>query len=359
MTQPDIKLIVQGVQYTGWETVTVRRSMESLADAFTLTYVDRWLRQGQEQPIAEGQLCTITVDGQEILDGFVDEAGGKEDGDSDQLTAVGRSAAGDLIDCSAIHSGGQWANATIVQIASDLLSPFGLSVRVQSGLVLSTPLVGFSLEEGETVASALDRMARMQGVLVCSDPGGDIVITRAGATRATTVIRRGVNVLASRRQGSWRERYSQYIVKAQSAATGGVFGAQASQRKAVATDPTVSRYRPLVVVSEDASSLSVSTRANWQRNVRAGRSVRWHYTLSGWKDTASPWAPNVLVHVTDERWSIDADLLLVSATFTRTGDGEGTTTELELCDPLAFDVAQPPSKLPKKRRTKAVTKLGK
>jgi prophage tail gpP-like protein len=335
--------------------------MEQLAHSFQFTYVDKWLDGGLDLPldlpVLEGQACTITVNGVQILQGWLDETTNSYDGESDELSASGRSMAGDLVDCSAVHAGGQWARATVDQIASDLVAPFGMAVTAEAPL--GDPLKGFCLVEGETVAEALDRAARFRGLLLTSDGTGNVVFTQAGTTRATTTLAYGRNVMKGERQASWHQRFSQYIVKAQVPAVGGVFGAQATQRKATATDQAVTRYRPLVVVSEDGSSLAVDVRAAWQRNVRAGRSVRYHYTVQGWHDVNTVWAPNVLVHVVDVRFGIEADLLVVTAHLVR--DDDGTRTELELCDPAAFTPAQAPTGRAKKnarRKAKAVRKLG-
>jgi prophage tail gpP-like protein len=69
--------------------------------------------------------------------------------------------------------------------------------------------------------------------------------------------------------------------------------------------------------------------------VRAGRSARVTYKVDGWEHSAGLWEPNTIVHVTDPQCQLDDDLLLVTATATRSNE-EGTHTLLELCDPAAF-----------------------
>lgn len=334
----DIELVIDGQAHRGWKTVSVTRSLEQLAHTWSLTLTDRWLSAGEPSPIAVGARARIEFKGAPLVDGWIDDRDDSADRAEVASSVEGRSRTGDLVDCPAQHKTGAWKNATLLTIAKDLCSPYdiGCSVEGDTGATFKR----FALQDGETVHAALERAARMRGYMVCTDTRGDVVFVRTGSTRIQTAIEWGVNVLSGSRRESWRERFSHYTLKAQISGDDDFFGASAAYVKAEATDSGVQRHRPCVTVSGTQESKSgLQVRADWERNVRRGRSVRLQYTVVGWEHADGLWTPNTIVPVRDERFDVHADLLLVSTRMLR--DSSGTRTELELMAPAAFAVEPP------------------
>lgn len=335
----DAALIVGRTEYRGWTSVAVTRSLEQLASTFDVSFSEQWSGQDTPIPILEGDSVIVALDGFTVISGYVDDSEQSYDATNHSMQVTGRSTTGDLVDCAAIYAEGrgQWRNQDIVAIASSLCAPFNVSVRTDVAGI--EPIRRFAIQAGETVHECLERAARMGGLLLTTDGDGGLLITRAAANFTATPIRRGQggNVIAGSRSGTWRERFSVYTLKSQVSGDDDVFGTAASQIKREAEDAGVSRYRPTIIVSENQeTATALQRRADWERNVRAGRSQRHRYVVQGWQHAGGLWEPNLLVHVTDSALQVDHDLLVVSTVQRK--DAGGSRTELELCDVRAFDV---------------------
>lgn len=334
---PEAAITVNGRSYGGWTSVSVTRAMEALAPSFELEYHDQWSQDGEAIPIIEGMACVVQLNDQDVINGYVDQANMSDNARGTTMTVRGRATTGDLVDCAAIYAlgKGQWINQGLARIATDLCQPFGITVSVQTDL--GDTFRKFALQDSETVDEALERACRMRGVLKLTDGSGQLVLTRASQVRTRSVIRRGDNVVEASRAGSWSERYSQYIVKSQVSGDDNLFGETASAIKRTSEDPDVVRYRPLIVQAEgQESGTMLQKRADFERNVRAGRSQRLTYVVHGWENEEGLWAPNVLVRVIDPKYKVDRELLIVSVQQNKGADG--TSTTLEVCDPLALSV---------------------
>lgn len=331
-------------QHDGWTDVAVTRSLEQFASTFNISFNQRWTEEQLAIPIREGYACTLSLDGTKVISGYVDDAAVDQDATSLSLSVAGRSKAGDLVDCSAIHQTGAWKNATLFQIVSDLIQPFGLSA-VTDPSVISTNINelfdSFAIQLGETVYETMERGCRSRGVLLASDADGTVRLTNVSAKTTATKILRGVggNVISGGRSGSMRERFSQVSVYAQSVGKAGYAQKQVSQQKYTIKDDAVTRYRPLIIKAEKGfgTAQKLQTRAVWERNVRAGKAQRLHYTLDGWSNAEGLWQPNVLVTVDDSVLEVKTTMLVVSVTQRKSIEA-GTNVDLELCDPRALTV---------------------
>ncbi|WP_404999309.1 phage baseplate assembly protein, partial [Escherichia coli] len=170
-----------GRLFTGWTSVSVTRSIESVAGYFEL---------GVNVPpgtdlsgLAPGKAFTLEIDGQIVCTGYIDSRRRQMIADSMKIIIAGRDKTADLIDCAAVYSGGQWKNRTLEQIARDLCAPYGVTVRWElSDKESSAAFPGFTLDHSETVYEALVRASRARGVLMTSNAAGELVFSRAAST---------------------------------------------------------------------------------------------------------------------------------------------------------------------------------
>jgi prophage tail gpP-like protein len=348
----DFLLIASGLAYGGWTELSVTRSLEQLAHSFVVQLTDKWAGQGQPIPIRMGDPVVVAYKNdaeiqKNLITGWVDKDAKHYDATNRTLSIIGRSRTCDLIDCAAIRVPGHWRNAPLNQIAQDLCLPFGIAVHVQAPI--GEPFKWFAITVGETVFETLERACRQRGVVMGCDGLGDLVLQRSGQLRIRTVLEWGKNILECDQENSMEERFSQYTVTGQSSG-GGLLGDNFSgkvlSQSAPSLDTNVTRYRPTIIHEESKESgVSKIDRANWERNVRAGRSERVTYKVDGWEHADGLWEPNTLVHVTDPECEIDEDLLVVTATYTRSNE-DGSHTSLELTLPEAYTVQplKPPIK---------------
>lgn len=342
----DFTLNVRGQKYAGWTDLSVTRSMEQLAHSFSLSLTDKWTTDGKSVPVVSGDICSIAYGTKRVSTGYVDDDSKTYDANQRTQSFTGRSKTADLIDCSpARTSRKSWRKATLLSIAEQLCDPFNIAVtaNVDTGLKFSR----FAIEEGETVFAALERAARQRGVLMVTDGDGDLVFDRAGSTKVATTLKWGVNILAGGATRSMRDRFSEYTVVCQSTGSDELFGSNTSIKR-TSTDPGVERSRPITIMADTEDSGSeLQKRADWERNVRAGRARRYTYTVQGWEHESGLWTPNALVRVVDPEFDLDDELLIVSTTQRRSN--QGTTTELSLTGKEAFDVQPLPLKKKKGR----------
>jgi len=336
----DIELRVGGDSFVGWKEVSITRSIEQLASTFSITSSELWTENDEEIPIREGSACEVWTRLHRMIQGYIDSSDGFYDANDHRLSVSGRSNLGDLVDCSAIVSGGVIKNQTLYGLISLVCQPFGISVVSEA--TSADKFRRFSVQDGETVIEVIERAAKARGLMVISNDDGKLVITSPGYSRAGTALRYGENILSGGRRASWSDRFSQYTVKSQNSGSEDWFGRSAAHIKATVTDETVSRYRPFVMIAEEQLDQNGCTaRATWERNVRSGKSQRLVYTVRGWDDRGDIWTPNQLVSVFDPRYGIDDDLLLVTVVSSKSERGE--MSELTLTHPSAFSgTATPP-----------------
>ncbi|KAB7624316.1 phage baseplate assembly protein [Alkalilimnicola sp. S0819] len=339
---PDVRLFVGGQVYGGWTTVRVARSIEQLAGTFELQVTDRWAGQDVRRPIRNGEACTVEVDGERVITGYVDDVAPEFGPDGRRLSVRGRGRTADLVDCAAIHASGQWVNADLMRVARDICAPFGLNVRKAADIGEAFGNEAAKIDEGETAFDFLDRLARMRAVLLTSDAQGDLVITRTGTGRAPAALIEGENLISARAQYSWRDRYSRYIVKGQDKGGDFVSPEQAAHALGEAVDSAIGRYRPTLVRAEDrVNTASAGRRARFERDLAIARSTRVTVTVRDWSAGGELWQPNTLAEIRSPMLGLDTTWLIVGVGFMQS-DREGTRTELSLAPPAAFDLQAEP-----------------
>lgn len=336
---PDqVTLAVAGGEFGGWTTVSVVRGIEQIAGRFELELTERWPGQETPRPIAVGEQCTVAVNGTVVITGYVDDVVPRIDADTNTLRVTGRDATGDLVDCSAALDPGEWTGASLDTIARDLLKPFGIPLTVATDI--GGPWTHtFALQSpSETAFEALERAARMRGVLLVADGLGGLALTRAGTERVPLALEEGENVLAGEGFQSLRDRYSEYRVLGQAPGSDLAFGTTVAEISATETDAGVPRYRPLVILAEEnASQADAAQRAVWEKNVRVGRAERVSLTVYGWTHPGGVWQPNTLVQVLVPALKARGEFLIAQVELSQTSH-DGTLTRLSLARPAAFDV---------------------
>jgi prophage tail gpP-like protein len=395
---PPFALVVDGTEYAGWQSLRVTRGLTRATSDFDLTVSERWGIAQQAWQILPGAKCEIRYKGETLLTGWVDTYTPSYDATQHTVRLAGRSKTCDFVDCSVLVDGGQFLGMTVGDIAKQLAKPYSLDVNVlQDG----KPEAEVQVQQGETCFALVERLSRLQALLVTDDAQGRLVLTRAGSDRATTQLRHGDNVLAASSTLDQSKRYSECLVKAQRpgnsnksqddapttdpwpGVTPAILAARAAAfrlmaitnsgerhkvRRAMvrdgttpkrgnpttltqvngrATDPQITRYRPLVIVAEAQSDDGMAqTRADWEMRRRKGEGTKATVTVNGFRQQdGTLWQPNMMVQ-TDLPWlAVDRELLISEVTYSYDDGGEKTTLALTLPDAFLPD--------PKQRKAKA------
>jgi prophage tail gpP-like protein len=340
---PDLQLVVGGKVHAGWNRIRVHRGLEEIAGSFDLGVSERWSATVPPLEVRAQDACSVRIDGTTLITGFIDRAANAYDDRNHGISVSGRDATGDLVDCSAEHSKGEWRNADLGQIARDLAQPFGIRVTVAGDI--GAPFPSFAIEPGETVFECMERAARQRGARLVSDGLGGLVVGARPAAAAGGALIEGVNILELELTNDASQRFSVYRVLGQQAGTDDVNGAAAAQVKASANDTGVKRYRPLVLVDEDQGNIAgFQRRAKWEASVRAARALTARVRVQGWKHAGGLWQPNTLIPLASPAARVDRQLLVTEVDFVV--DERGTYTELLLTTPEAYSLLPTPA--PKK-----------
>ncbi|VWX62606.1 phage baseplate assembly protein [Sphingorhabdus sp. 109] len=329
-----VTLTLDGQKYDGWTDVTIVRSLDSLVGSFTLGLSDRERTGDQPWPMRAGALCTVSIDGEILITGWIDRLSPLLDKESHDIVISGRDKASDMVDASAVHPSGSWKNATLQQITSELAQPFG--VAIDFAAPADTKIKRFALQQGESAWSAIERLARMRGLIIWSLADGRIRVGNPGQGAVVGVLKQGQNILSASAVHDVSDRFGEYIVKGQASGDDEANGATVSKITARATDPAINRHRPLIIIAEDqASKASAQKRAEWEANVRAARSQPAQVTVQGWKNAGALWAIDSKIKLEAPALYIDAEMLIAGVTFIKSNDA-GTVTELRLERPEAY-----------------------
>lgn len=337
------ELSIGSARFEGWTDISVTHSIEQAANSFELSLTDRWAVNQAPRQVRPGDACTLALNGQPLINGFIDVARPGYDAKSRRLSVSGRAKTCDLVDCSLPINGGQYKGQSLVQLAKAFCKPFGIDV-VNTVAEANQPVGGdWQVEPGETSFESLERAARFARCLLTCDPAGRLVITRAGSEVLPVHLRQGEQILEGDGTFDHRDRFSEYRIIGD-AASGGDFDTQdgeaATQSLGMAKDSGMRRYRPLVLIGEDnLDNHKAGLRADWEMRRRRARSQTVEITLQGWTlpNSARLWPINHQVRVTDPWLGLNNQLLLITAvTFTKRD--QGTRSSLSLMPREGFEV---------------------
>lgn len=367
---PDFELFIGQQKLTSFTNGWVKRELDAAADSYEFQYADLRLGPGEPVPIRAGDKCTITLRGNTLLTGYVDDTSFQYNADSLTLTVRGRSKTGDLVDSSAVRQSGRWSNATLRTIAADLCDPFNIDVTVDPLEGLTDTFKRYAIEPGESCFDAIQRACRLRSAWATCTVDGGLHITRADTGRRSPIaLEYGKNIISGERFDSWAQRHSAYLLKGQVPSDEELEGTASSQLAEYVVDEGLNRYRPLLLVSTGHDRKGdLKRRAQWERNRRAGTGERLLYRIDGYgyessdyvgqfkqhrRDTYRLWEPNMLVKIVDPRLEAD-DWYLVAAVSYRwqaEGDDGGRTTDLTLTRKEAFSLQDYPRR--KRARTRS------
>lgn len=329
-----VELEVGGFRYGGWKSVRVTRSIESIAGSFALTVSDRW-GQGEPWAIAEEDPCRVKINGITVIDGYVDRRDIAATDKERSLTYVGRDRAGALVDCSAVLKKWTYTNVNIADFARTLAAPFGVPVSVQPGLTLPK-VAKVVVSPGDTVFEAIMRAVSDQSVLLVSDGAGGIVITRAGATRAASLVE-GENIKTAQVSYDGSERFRRYVIATSTSGTDESSG-NATRIQAEAIDEGVRRPDRVLLIRPDKghSLKDARARGDWEARIRAAKAETVTVVVLGWKQpNGALWPVNALTRVRAPNLiGVDGDLLISQVEHSIGDDGQ--ITQLRLVRPDAF-----------------------
>lgn len=333
----DVTLILDdGQQISGWLDVRITRGIERCPSDFSLTVTEKYPSSVDALQVRAGQGVQVMIGGDLVLTGYVDVVRPRFDAASHDVTILGRSKCQDLVDCSAEWPGGQISGDSMLEIASKLAAPYGITVTALTAP--GDPIPVYQLTQGETAWEVIEKLSRYRQLLAYDDVDGNLVLSAVGDTQTASGFREGVNVERAEAALSAHQRFQKYISYAVSVESFQDLG-DVDYTNAEAGDDGVKRHRVRKIVCPVSGPLGTAfaeDRIIWEAARRAGRSYAVSLETDSWRDSSGAlYTPNRLVRLElptlklpDVTWTIS------EVTFHKGSDG--TRCELLIMPPQAF-----------------------
>lgn len=319
--------------YEGFKNLKLSRNLTQLTGSFEITLVDKWRVDQEDFELKPGLEIACRLGDTPLYQGYIDRLSISLSSGSRNLTISGRDKTGDLVDCS-ILGNNEFNNMTLDAIAKELVKPFGIGIVLFADV--GKPFKKFTVNQGETVFEALERLAKQRELLLTSSPVGNLVFEKKGVVRATSELIEGVNILQAAVTFDNTERFSEYHVKGQAP---GLIGSanDNTKGKGLAKDNGIERYRPTLILADNpADSGGAQQRAQWESSFRAAKGMQVSVMTQGWTQKGGElWATNQTVHIDCRSLGLKQDMLIQRVRFEQSENGR--RTELELIRPDAFE----------------------
>lgn len=326
-----IELLVNGVLYGGWTSVSISRSIGTAAGAFNIECTENVGGEAIHWPIRPNDECEVRVAGQVVIKGYIDKTTLDVSDSSHSIAVAGRDKTGDLVDCAAAVK--QWRNVSILDLAKELCAPFGIEVVLETEP--GKPLAVFKTEPGETVFKALERAAKIAGILLIQARGA-LVLTHAGAQQAATPLVLGGNIKSGTADYDYSERFSEYTITGQRAGKDNDHGKAAAHVRSAVKDEAIKRHRPFAKSADGQATPEMARRqAEWEKQVREAKSTQLSCTVAGWtQHNGQLWDINQRAQVEAATLAVQGELLISAVEYGY--DDSGEITKIELIRPEAL-----------------------
>lgn len=330
-----LTLFVDNKVFNGWEETQVTRELNSCASDFQIKLTDKWQEDKDAWRVTANQRAHVHIGKSPVIEGYIDSVEASVSASARAVQIRGRSKTADLVDCS-VTGANQYSNLNLQEIANKVVQPFGIPVIFNSPPGDPFPLT--TIQQGETVFALLDRLARQRKLLMFPSVNGSLVFAKAGASRSSTQLVLGVNVLSGKSNYDFSNRYSTYEAKGQNIGWMGE-GKETAAALGTATDLGVGRYRPLVLMAESVSDNGqTENRAAYEAALRKAQSLKVEVQVQGFyqKDNTL-WDINQFVFVDCGYLGVRRWMIIKKVTFNKSNGGSTSTLELVLPDAFNFE----------------------
>ena len=165
-------ITVNGVEYKDWESVYVRCEYNSSYDYFRFSSAERdpipqadWTKW----QIKPGDACTVTLAGQQVINGYVESRQVAYNATSHGIQIIGKGKPVWASKSSIASKNGNFDGMSVEQAARKVLAPFGTPLKT-IGLLNPRPFEKLQSNPGEPTFDFIDRIARPRGILIGTTP---------------------------------------------------------------------------------------------------------------------------------------------------------------------------------------------
>lgn len=326
-----VSLVIGGVAYTAWRSISIKYSSQSPERSFSVVASDEAPDYISNAWVFEpGTPVQVLASGELVLDGYINDLEINIEAESHELRVSGRSKSQDAVDCSVDHKTHEWRNKRLDEIANST----GNNTRFRLDESMP-PIDVVRANPGEKVWKFIDRHARAHGLFLTGQADGSVLITKHGKKRHAGALMEGNNLKVGAAKFSDRERHEKIKGKSQRAVG---TGRRATQINEEVTDPGARKGRVLQIMPDHhLDKKRARTRAEVSRDTRQGLSVSLSATIPGWRDDGGRiWEAGWLVYCLSTMLHLSQDLAINTVELSQDEGGSGTLAKLELVDPRAL-----------------------
>ena len=242
----EVRVIINGKEFKGWEGVTLEMAVDHIADALSITAPWDPARAELRAAFKGYNEVQLFIDDDLYLTGRLDKATPDLSKDDRKITVECRSLTGQLADCS--HDGdGEFSGLALSTICRRVCKPFGVTVRADND---TAAIPEARAEYGQGAADFLNSLAAPRNILLNCSYKGELVLTWGGALMNRPPVARLVEgqypVEAVGGSRDWTKLFSVYKAATQFAGVPDIID--------VARDANVRIYRPRCEALPDAAA---------------------------------------------------------------------------------------------------------
>jgi len=335
-----IELAVNQQPYTDFTSASVTLALDALSNDFSFTAS----AVGGYPPFRTGDSVQCYVDGEQVLDGYIDGTSGNESEGNHLITYIGRDRTQDFVDSDInvindIRAGG---NLTLKQIIEIVIKNIGSSLVVVEEF--TTPPFNeaediIAPKVGQNAFDFVNGYARKRQALLTSNANGDIVITSSESTFSGQTLQSDGKGNDNIIDQSWTtetpQRFNTYINRGQQDPI--ALNAVPDPDKATIqsqdnqTIDGVVRFgrQKVTVESKGYSNEQLKLRSEWSKQLADAQSTKFNCVVRDHsKINGKIWAINELTLINSLAADITQYMLANVITFSES-EGQPTTTAIE------------------------------
>jgi prophage tail gpP-like protein len=340
MKQETLTFLLNGRAHARWDHYELDSDLFVPADAwsFSLAVPPEYLggdRAGLPPILDPGSRIQVLLGDDVVLTGWLDEVQHSTGPGKHDLNLRGRDLAAILVDCSAPVF--TLRQATLAEVVALLAKQFAIK-KTRIDAVQSRTFDRINIEPGDTAWDALQHAAEAAGLWPWFDPDGTLVVGGPDYSAAPVgrvvlgdvLLRENDLPIAELLESTTlARRFSEVTVLGQSHGTDSQAGTHNITR--TAKDPSVSIYRPKIVIDHEAQTPAIAlTRARKLITDSHLDGYTVHVTVPGHRaPSGAPWQPGQRVDIYAPTHELDCTLFVAARKFVG-GRKTATVTQLTL-----------------------------
>ena len=341
----EVAVKINGSRFRFWDSVNITRSIDTIStiefgapfDADSREFRDTF-RPFSYQPLE------VTIGGELLFTGTMVAVSPTLDNTKKTISASGYSLPGVLNDCTPPASAFplEFNNQGIRDIATTLVSPFGVGVSFAEGVEQGPVFERVACEPGKKVFSFLTELAKQRNLVISSTVRGELLFLQSADTgKPVAIFRQGESPVLSVLPTFNPQDYYSHITGIEPVVVG-LKGSQFTDKNSI----LLGSIRPMTLTAPDTIDSDVREAVSAKASRMFGNMVSYSVVVDTWRDVKGAlWEPNTTVKLQAKSAMIynEYEFVIRGVNYERNANSE--TATLDLVIPGSFS-GQIPEALP-------------